>query len=132
MKLAADLRVKDRIIFTGFVKNINSYFAASDIFVFPTTYEPFGLVITEALASGLPVVTSKLAGASELITDGYDGMLLSNPKASREIAEKIILLVEDEKLRRVMGSNARKTAEKYSWGEVARRTLEVYKGLMIN
>ena len=79
------------------------------------------------MASGLPVVTSKSAGAAEIMTDGHDGMLLIDPRDPGEIAEKIKLLVEDEKLRRVIGYNARKTAEKYSWDEVARRTLQVYE-----
>lgn len=127
IKLAAELGVKDRIIFTGFVESINSYFAASDIFVFPTTYEPFGLVITEAMASGLPVITSKTAGAAELMTDGHDGLLLNAPHDAGEISDRINLLVEDEALRKRMGKNARTTAEKYSWDENARRTFAVYQ-----
>lgn len=126
-KLASGLGIGKSIIFTGFVPDIKDYYTASDVFVFPTTYEPFGMVITEAMASGLPVITNKIAGAAELMTNGYDGLLLDNPRDYREIAEKINLLVKDENLRRSMGKNARTTAEKYSWDEIAKRTLVVYK-----
>lgn len=125
--LASELGVSDNIIFTGFVPEIKDYYAASDIFVFPTAYEPFGLVITEAMASGLPVITSKIAGAAELINDGYDGVQLNEPNNVNEIAEKINLLVDDESFRRQMSRNARKTAEKYSWDKVAKKTLEIYE-----
>lgn len=129
MNLAAKLGIKDRIIFTGFVRKTNSYFAASDIFVFPTSYEPFGLVITEAMACGIPVITSRNAGAAELMTDGYEGLLLNDKGNANEIAQKIRLLIDDEKLQIYMGKNARKKAEKYSWENVARKTLEIYEAV---
>lgn len=125
--LANKLGVSDNLIFTGFVPEIKDYYAASDIYVFPTAYEPFGLVITEAMACGLPVITSKSAGAAELISDGCDGLLLNEPSNVDEIAGKIKLMVEDESLRRHMCRNARKTAENYSWDEIAKRTMEVYE-----
>jgi len=129
-KLANELGVSDNIIFTGFVPEIRDYYAASDIFVFPTAYEPFGLVITEAMATGIPVITSNLAGAAELITDWHDGLLLNDPNNANNIAEKINMLVEDESLRKRMGQNARKTAENYSWDRIARMTLEVYEEIL--
>jgi UDP-glucose:(heptosyl)LPS alpha-1,3-glucosyltransferase len=125
--LANKLGVSDSIIFTGFVPEIKDYYAASDIFVFPTAYEPFGLVITEAMASGLPVITSKSAGAAELIRDGHDGLLLDEPNNVNKIAEKIKFLIENESIRRQIGRNARKTAKDYSWDEIAKRTMEVYE-----
>lgn len=126
--LATKLEVRDRTIFVGHQKNISEYYAASDVFVFPTSYEPFGLVITEAMASGLPVVTTKTAGAAELITDGVDGMLLNSPYDSSEVAEKVNYILNNN-LGDKMGSKARKTAEKYSWDNVAEKTLEVYKSV---
>jgi len=131
-ELASKLGVLDKIIFTGFVPEIVDYYVASDIFVFPTLYEPFGLVISEALASAIPVITSKLAGAAEIMKNEYDGFLLDDPTNSEDIAEKVNLLVEDENLREQMGKNARKTAEKYSWDEIAKRTLKVYEGVAKN
>jgi UDP-glucose:(heptosyl)LPS alpha-1,3-glucosyltransferase len=128
-KLAAELGVLNKVLFLQFVPDIKDYYAASDIFVFPSLHEGFGLVITEAMSSGLPVITTKLTGASEIITDEYDGFLLNevNPK---EIAEKMSILIEDENLRRQMGRNARETAENYTWDETAKRTLEVYEEIL--
>jgi len=126
--LAGKLGVKGRVVFAGHQRNISEYYAASDIFVFPTAYEPFGLVITEAMASGVPVVTTKTAGAAELITDGNDGMLLNNPYDSREISDKVKYILENNLLGS-MGLKARRTAEKYSWDKVVTDTLAVYESL---
>lgn len=125
--LAQERGVLDRVIFTGSVKEISDYYSASDIFIFPALFGPFGLVIMEAMASRLPVIVSENAGGAELITDGYDGLLLRDPTDSNAIAEKINLLCTDEKLRKRMGRNARKTAEKYSWDIIAKRVTEVYE-----
>jgi len=126
-ELASKLGVRDKTIFTGFVPDISEYYAASDLFVFPTLYEPFGLVITEALASGLPVIVSEFAGATDIMNDECEGLLLKDPTNPKEIAEKVNVLVEDENLRKQMSRNARKTVEKYSWDEVARKILEIYE-----
>jgi len=128
-KLASKLGVSNKIIFAGFVPDIREYYAASDVFVFPTLYEPFGLVITEALASGLPVIVSEFAGATDIMNDGREGLLLKNPTNPKEIAEKVNILVEDENLRKQMSRNARKTAEKYSWDIITEKTLKVYEDL---
>jgi UDP-glucose:(heptosyl)LPS alpha-1,3-glucosyltransferase len=129
-KLASKLGVRDKVVFAGFVPDIAACYAASDIFVFPTIYEPFGLVITEALSTGLPVVTSKLAGAAEIMDDGRDGLLLNDPTDQSEIAEKINFLIDNEDIRRAIGDNGRKTAKKYSWNVAAQKTMDVYEEVM--
>jgi len=128
--LAMKLNVLDKIIFTGRVRDIAEYYSASDIFVFPTMYEPFGFVIAEAMASGLAVVTSKTAGAAEFIRDGFNGLLIDDPTNPMEIAEKVNSLNKDEGFRMSLGRNARKTIERYTWDDVAKRTLEVYEEVM--
>jgi len=126
-QLISKLGLNDKIVIKGFVPEIRDYYNAADIFVFPTLYEPFGLVITEALATGLPVITSKSAGAAELITDGFEGLLLNDPTNSEEIAEKICVLLENEKMRTQMGKNGRETAKQYPWDVIAKKTLDVYE-----
>jgi len=126
-KLAQKLGVLDKIIFTGFVPDISEYYSASDVFVFPTLYEPFGLVITEAMASGLPVIVSEFAGASEIIKNGYNGFLIKNPTNPNEIAEILNTIIGDDKAMRQMSKNARKTAERYSWDNVTKRLVDVYE-----
>ena len=65
-----------RVHFVGPQKDVRPYYAASDVFVFPTIYEPFGSVVLEALACGLPVITTDRCGAGELITQGVEGFVL--------------------------------------------------------
>lgn len=65
-----------RVHFVGPQKDVRSYYAAADAFVFPTIYEPFGSVVLEALACGLPVITTDRCGAGELITQGVEGFVL--------------------------------------------------------
>jgi len=127
MAFAKKLGVEKRVIFAGHSPKVAEYFACADIFCFPTLDEPFGLVIIEALASGLPTITSKIAGAAELMQDGKDGLLLDDPTSPQEIATKINILINDKQLAEQMGKEAQKTALKYSWQEIAKRTLEVYK-----
>jgi len=129
-QLAELKQVRERIIFVSGSSNLWEYYAASDVFVFPTIYEPFGLVIVEAMASGLPVITSRLAGAADFITDGVDGLLLSDPSDINDLAAKIELLFSNAELRKTMGERARKTAEKLSWDRVAEKTLEVYNSVL--
>lgn len=126
IKLADELGVSDNVIFAGRVSGINRHYNLGDIFVFPTKYEGFGIPILEAMAAGLPVVTSR-TGAGELITDGLDGLILKNPNDPNEISEKIGLLIDNESLRKTMGKNARKTAERCNWDEITKKTMDVYK-----
>ena len=129
-QLAELKRVRDRIIFVPHSSNLWAYYAASDIFVLPTIYEPFGLVIVEAMASGLPVITSRVAGAADLIIDGVNGLLLRAPSDVNGLAAKIELLLSNAGLRKTMGERARETAEKFSWDQVAQKTLEVYNTVL--
>ncbi|GAI64408.1 unnamed protein product, partial [marine sediment metagenome] len=125
-QLAELKRVRGRIIFVPHSSNLWEYYAASDVFVFPTIYEPFGLVIIEAMASGLPVITSRVAGAADLIIDGVNGLLLRAASDVNDLAAKIELLLSNAELRKAMGERARVTAEKFSWDQVAQKTLGVY------
>jgi UDP-glucose:(heptosyl)LPS alpha-1,3-glucosyltransferase len=127
LELAKKLGVEDKIVFAGLTTEINKYFASSDIFLFPTLYEPFGLVILEAMASGIPVITSKTAGAAELIDDMKNGMILDDPTDYNKITEKLNYLLENRERLRKIGKEARKKAEKYSWNTTAKKMLTVFK-----
>ncbi|GAJ05049.1 unnamed protein product, partial [marine sediment metagenome] len=69
LRLARRLGREDKIIFTGGRKDLRKFYAASDLFVLPTVYEPFGNVCLETLASGLPIIVSRAGGAAEIITE---------------------------------------------------------------
>ncbi|MEW6607271.1 MAG: glycosyltransferase family 4 protein [bacterium] len=127
VRLADKLGIKEKVIFAGASSKVAEFFLAADIFCFPTLDEPFGLVIIEALGAGLPTITSKIAGAAELIQDGKSGLLLDDPTSPQEIASKINLLLNNKQLMTQISKEAITTALKYSWQEIAKRTLEVYK-----
>lgn len=124
--LAAQAGVDARVTFAGPARDIERVFGAADLFAFPTYYEPFGMVITEAMASGLPVVTSRRAGAAEMITEGVSGLLLDRPGDAGELARRLTPLLSDEALRKDMGARARTAASAYDWPKVAGDTLRLY------
>ncbi len=127
--LISELGLSSRVHFTGPVRGVHEYYGASDIFVLPTLYEPFGLVITEAMAAGLPVITSKIAGAAELMTPGVDGILLEDPRDPKELASALDDL--DAKLSRdEMGKHARETAVRQRWEDVVERIDGVYQDVL--
>ena len=108
---ALEKQVREQVAFIPHTRDISHYYAASDIFTFPTLYEPFGLAIVEAMASGLPVITSRVAGAAEYITDGVSGLLLETPHEPQELASKIALLLSDTELRDILGRQGRQAGQ---------------------
>jgi UDP-glucose:(heptosyl)LPS alpha-1,3-glucosyltransferase len=120
---------RQRVIFCGPQKEIHKYYSASDIFVFPTIYEPFGNVHLEALASGLPVITTKLSGASEIIQENIHGFVIDRPENINTLAEKIRILM-DREINIKMGLEARKLAEKYSFKVHIEKTFKLYQSLL--
>jgi UDP-glucose:(heptosyl)LPS alpha-1,3-glucosyltransferase len=129
-QLAEIKQVRERITFVPHSSNLWEYYAASDVFVFPTIYEPFGLVITEAMASGLPVITSRVAGAADVIIDGVNGLLITDPGDINGLAAKIKLLLSNAGFRKAIGERARETAEELSWDRVTQKTMEVYNTVL--
>lgn len=127
---AGELGITAPIAFVGFQPDVVPYFAAADAFVFPTRYEPFGMVITEAMAAGLPVVTTASAGASEVITPGVDGLVLEDPDDADALASALDGLLADPARRAEMGTAARETAKRVDWDYVASETLKVYDSLL--
>ena len=124
--LAKQAGISQQVTFAGPARDIEQVFGAADMFVFPTYYEPFGMVITEAMASSLPVITSRSAGASEMISEGESGLLLDNPGDPHELSQKIKILLTDEANRKQIGKSARSAASIYNWSHVAEDTLQLY------
>lgn len=125
--LASSLGINDRVVFREHSTRIEAFFACADVLVFPTVYESFGLVITEAMASGLPVVTNRSAGAAELIEDGVDGFLTDQPWDVDQIAGHLIRLRDEPALRLRIGRAARAKVETYTWDRTAAMTMRSYQ-----
>ncbi|MDP2689483.1 MAG: glycosyltransferase family 4 protein [Deltaproteobacteria bacterium] len=109
--LAESLGLSGRVVFTGPTGDIERYYAAADLFVLPTLYDPFSNATLEALSSGLPVITTRNNGAAELITNGAEGFVVEDMLDARELAGRI-----GESLDRLapMGQRARSKAEAFS------------------
>ncbi|MBF0464567.1 MAG: glycosyltransferase family 4 protein [Nitrospirae bacterium] len=88
-RLSKKLGIMERCIFSGPVKAIERVYAAGDIFVLPTLYDPFSNASLEAMASGLPVITTKTNGVSELIENGINGAVLDDPLNTEALADLI-------------------------------------------
>ncbi|HXY69990.1 MAG TPA: glycosyltransferase family 4 protein [Gemmatimonadales bacterium] len=125
--LAASLGVAGRVTLQPPRSDIAAVFADADVFVFPTRYEPFGMVIAEALASGLPVVTSARAGAADLIRDGESGWIVTDPEDAAGFAAAVDRVLEDDAARAAMARAARAAVKGLTWDSVAAQTLDVYR-----
>ncbi len=124
-KLAKKMNCQEDLIFLGHVGEIEKYYAASDIYVHPTFYDSCSLVVTEAMASGVPVITTIHDGASGIIEDGRDGFVMRNPRDHRILAEKITLFYNDE-FRQKSSIAARKKAEQYPAEKNCEDIIKIY------
>jgi glycosyltransferase involved in cell wall biosynthesis len=125
-QIARRFGVFDRVVFSPATPHIERFYAACDAFVFPTPYDAFGMVIAEAMASGLPVITSREAGAAEWL-NGSDGILLDDPADPDGLARHMLRIAGDPEACRMLGEAARCVAERHSWDSVARATMQVYE-----
>lgn len=128
-RLASEKGVGRQVVLLGHRKDIPRVYRACDAFLLPTLYEPFGLVILEAMASGLGVVVSRLAGGAELIEDGKSGKLLDDPSDPSEMARALGEVLGDDELRVALGRLARETAVRRSWDQVAAEYRQVLEEL---
>lgn len=103
-----------RIVFAGRQEAVEDYYAAADLLALPAFQEAFGNVILEALASGIPVVTSRMVGAAEVLTGGLEEGILSDADDPQELARKILRLLDGTRSSR-LSRTARETAERHSW-----------------
>lgn len=130
LNIAAREGVSDQLKIVTHSKNVRDYYWASDVFFFPSIYEPFGLVILEAMACGLPCLVSGNAGATELITNRENGLVLQNIFEPELMAQDLEPFLKDSSLREKMGQAARETALTRSWEHVADEYLSFYSGYL--
>ena len=124
---ARNAGIEDRLAFLPPTDEIHRYYTAADLFLFPTFYDTFGLVLTEAMASGLPVITNREAGAAELIVDGESGLLTNDAWNIDEIAAALRRLAGDAALRSRIGAAGRRVVERHTWDRTAAETMQVYE-----
>jgi len=130
-ELVKELVLERQVSFIGRAPNedVPEYMVASDVFVLPSLSESFGIVNLEAMASGLPIVASKVGGLPEIVRDGKNGFLVE-PKNPEQIAEKVLLLLGNDELRRSISEINKEKAKDYSWERVADRLEKVYSEVL--
>ncbi len=118
------LGLDGRVVFTGPVRDVALFYLGCDLFVFPTLYDPFSNATLEAMACGLPVITSRFNGVAELIEDGRNGFVVRDPLDAGEIARMIEKMASAEDRLR-MGEEARRTAGGLTMVKNTRETLKI-------
>lgn len=129
-RMASDLGIGDRCRFFGFVprEKVDPYLAAADLFVFPSMTETQGLVVMEAMSYGLPSVVVQAGGAGDAVSDGRNGLLVSNDSAMMSGAIKRLL--SDESLYNHLSEHATIDAREYSLPNMVRRITDIYHAAM--
>lgn len=111
----------------GPIEDVVKAYKNSNIFVLSSRFEGFGMVLVEAMACGLPVVSFDCpAGPDEIITDGVDGLLVPSGDV-HALAEKLMVLMSDENLRRRLGQQARQTAQRYDMATLADQWITLFE-----
>jgi UDP-glucose:(heptosyl)LPS alpha-1,3-glucosyltransferase len=116
-----------RVLMLGRRTDVSHLYAAADAFIFPTLYDPFPNAVTEAMASGLPVIVSRIAGVSEILGD--DSIVVENPRDVDEVAAAVRKL-EDPTLRRSMGEAARRKAQAHPLEKGYGEYLRLYEDIL--
>lgn len=120
------------VVFVGFVSSqeLPRYYQTADIFCAPAiNRESFGIVLLEAMAMGKPIVATNIEGYASVVTHGEEAWLVP-PKDSRQLAQALVSVIRDEKLRQEMGGKGRLKAQEYSWERVAGRVADYYRKVL--
>lgn len=128
--LAKELKLGDKVIFHGYQnkESINNLLSDSSIYLMTSHTESFGLVLIEAMSVGVPCVAySSAQGANEIIDDGINGYIIKD-RNEEEMIDKISMIINDEKLRKKLGKNAKEKSKEYegdtvldAWNKILRK-----------
>lgn len=128
-KEVSNLGIDNKIYFAGYcdLSKIKKIYKCADVAVFPSTYEPFGIVAIESMLSGTPTVVSDVGGLNEIVEHGVTGMK-SYAGNSNSIADSVLSILFDSKLASEVSKNAvKKVKDKYNWDKIADSTYYVYQ-----
>jgi glycosyltransferase involved in cell wall biosynthesis len=125
--LIKKFNLETRVFLVGQSNAVQNYYAAADVFVFSSLSETQGLVLVETMAAGTPVVAIDSPGVRDVLNQ-KNGFMVKN--SIKDFSEKVVKLLDDEKLRERMSKNAVKTASDYSIEKMSKRMLKVYKSVI--
>jgi len=125
-RLARKLGVRERILFLGFRADPRDAYFGADFLVHPTFYDPCSLVVLEALCCGLPVITTRFNGASELIAPPREGLVIDDPHDHQAMASAIAMLL-DPATRAACAASARQTARRWSFEQHYQQLMQFFR-----
>jgi glycosyltransferase involved in cell wall biosynthesis len=111
------------------VERMPELYAEHDVFLFPSLVEGLPLVLLEAMASGMPVITTNTCGMADVVEDEFNGLLIP-PANARAMEEAILLLARSVELRKKLGEAARETVKRYTWERAARQLEALYRHVL--
>jgi glycogen synthase len=126
-----ELGLQRHVRFTGYLEDhaLRLHYAAADVAVAPSIYEPFGLVAVEAMACATPVVVGDTGGLREIVADGHG--LSFTPQDEDALADRLIEVLRDDALAaELVARGLARVRGRYDWSAVARRTVDVYRRAM--
>ena len=112
-------------------RDVEFYYAAADAYVGPSLEDTFALPAAEAMACGLPVIISARAGASDIVHDGVDALVLNDPKDASALATMIRRLYSDRPFREHLGEEAARTARQYTWERNGRELTAIFDEILL-
>ncbi|KYH28528.1 MULTISPECIES: glycosyltransferase family 4 protein [Clostridium] len=124
--------IEEKVIFTGYIseEEKGKLYRISDAAVFPSIYEPFGIVALEAMAAGCPVIASDIGGFSEIIRHGINGLKFMSGSTT-SLKDSLLEVLNNTELANKLRENGLKSVkENYSWKQIAELTTEVYKQVL--
>jgi glycosyltransferase involved in cell wall biosynthesis len=130
-KMVASMNIENRIKFIPWLDNmkLREYYSKCSVFVLPSLFETFGVVLLEAMASAKPVIASDVMGPRNIVTHGKNGFLFKKGN-TQGLKKYLEVLLNDVKLRNRIGENARKTVEEnYSFNKISGELLSLYEQL---
>lgn len=133
ISLAGKLGIADKVEFSGYIDDStrNRIYHQASVAVFPSLYEPFGIVALEGMATNTPVVVSDTGGLGEIVTHGVNG-LKALPGNPHSLAANIVMLLKNKKLAASITENAaRLITKKYNWRTIAGDTVNVYGEVLV-
>ncbi len=124
-KLAYRLGLKDRIYFLGARDNMHELYGAVDLLLHPSLHDPFPNVVLEAMATGIPVITTKVTGTAEIITNNLDSIVVDHASDIYQVSQSIKNLA-DKVIRKRMGDEAYKLAQRFTREKNIAANIELY------
>ncbi len=125
-KRVEELKIKERVIFLKPRKDINEILNDHDLFIYPSLYDAFALILLEAMASGLPCILSSKSGICEMLKSMGNAVIINDPLDVNEIKSRIEFLSSNPETVIGLSQQAQDAAANYSWDKITARTLGVY------